>query len=240
MAKVMEMKVDAVSYRKQVETYANLAGIGMRDAMREGASVMAGQLARRFPPKSAKHGRNAIENDLSKIIRTDMNEGLLNDLADRTNDMRFDPHGVGIQDFHEKHRTAARKRTRSIRSKSLVGGAMFSDRLVTTQRALNQYKKRQSEGVGRMKARWTAGAVQWKGSAKLPAWITKHADKGRVVDAMKPNGDGYIELINTTPYASQWKDIADFVTKSQGRMFKNRISGELKKQNAKFNRSKSR
>jgi len=235
----LQITTNVKSYRKQVETYAKLTGTDLRTAMREGVSIMAGQLARRFPPKTAKLGKNAIENDLSKIIRTDMDEGFLRWMAERTGDPRFDPNGARIEQFHNANRSALRRRTIAIKSESKVGNSMFSDKLTTTQKALKAYHKKQSQSVGKMKARWTYAALIWRGSAKIPSWISKHTDKGQVVDRMKANGDGFIEIKNPTPYASQWADINAFVVNSQKKMFTHRIRGVFRKRNAEMSRRKS-
>jgi hypothetical protein len=233
------IQTDVTSYRRQVETYARLTGVDLRDAMRESVSIMAGQLARRFPPKTAKQGKDAIMNDLTRIIRTDMDTDFLEGMAERTNDPRFNPKGDRIPQFHEANRNKPRRRTSSIRTQSKVGPAMFSDKLATTQRALKAYHKERAQSVGKMKARWSYAALLWKGAARLPAWITKHPDKGQVHDHMKANGDGFIEIVNPTPYASQWRDINAFVVKSQSRMFSNRIRAVLRKRNAELSRSKA-
>jgi len=165
---------------------------------------------------------------------------------EKTNDPRFDVQGARIAETHE----SAKMRTRwsngkskrvfhKVSSSSPVGGAMFSDKLTTTKNALNAHIKRQAESAGRLKARWTYAALLWKGAAKLPAWITKHGDKGQVNDQMKANGDGYIEIRNTTPYASQWADINAFVVKSQSKMFSHRIRAVLKKRNAELSKARS-
>lgn len=236
----LKMHTDVVSYRKQVERYAMLTGRGLKETMEEGVSIMAGQLAKRFPPKTKGQGLRAIKNDLSRIINSEMKAPEIENAMDLTGDDRYDPDGVKIQDWHESRRFDNRlghMRPRSIRGRDrLPNGWMASRKLHAPKSAVNKYAKRRGEKVGELKAHWTKATQLYRGAARLPAWVTRHGAKGIVNNRMKRNGDGYIEVINPLPYSSNWKDINNFVVKSQGRMFQAKIRAELKKQTDRENR----
>ena len=235
-----QIHTDVTSYRREVERLSALTGRGLKDVMEEGVAIMAGQLARRFPPSSAGVGTRAIKNDLSRIIITEMPKANIENALDATGDRRFDPDGIKIQDWHEKHRKDNRKghmRPKSIKGKArLPNGWMVSEKLYATQKDVNAYARRRSEKVGELKSHWTRATQMFRGARALPAWITRHGANGRVVNAMKRNGDGHIEITNTLPYASNWKDINEFVVRSQTRMFKAKIRAELRKQADAHNR----
>lgn len=217
-----------------------LTGRGLKETMEEGVSIMAGQLAKQFPPKTKSHGLRAIKNDLSRIINMEMTSKQIANALDETGDDRYDPEGIKIQEWHEERRSDNRlghMRPRAIRGRDrLPNGWMASRKLHAPKSAVNKYARRRGEAVGELKAHWTKATQLYRGAAQLPAWVTRHGAKGIVSNRMKPNGDGYIEFINTLPYASNWTDINNFVVRSQGRMFQAKIRAELKKQTDKENR----
>jgi len=253
---------DVTSYRKHVERFARLTGVSLKQAMQEGVSVMAGQLARRFPPKTAKQGKNAIENDLRRVFDTNENiirewdhnidAGLMGS-SQVMRGMQTKTGAVFLRDmaYYKPNASAAEMKQHHLRQRSPATGRVTKagtytrnigrwkavDKMFVNAPVLKSYAATVAASVGQMKARWIAATDLWAGSAKLPSWITKHADHGRVNDRMKANGDGYIEITNTTPYASRWESINAFVVKSQGRMFQHRIRAVLKKRAAEQERA---
>jgi hypothetical protein len=235
MSNAVTITTDVVSYRAQVEKLAKLTGRGLRDVMREMVSIMSGQLARRFPPSSAKVGKQAIHNDLTKIVYMEWSPEAIDGLSKRTGDPRFDATGSLLREWHESHRTKPHRRTASIRSRSKIGGAEFSDKLYVPRNVVNAYAKERALQVGKLKAAWTKATTIWKGAKAPASWVSRHPDKGTVDDKMKDNGDGSIEFTNTVKEASFWTDINNFVLKSQTRMLQHKIRYELKKQKQAFN-----
>ena len=229
-----EITTDVVSYRREVERLSALTGRGLKDVMEEGVAIMAGQLARRFPPKSKSAGTRAIKNDLSRIINMEMTKPQLKNALAVTGDNRYDPSGDKIRSVHEQARKDNRQghmRPKSVRGKTrLPNGWIASNKLYAPKSEVNKYARERAQRVGLLKSNWVRATVMFKGAARLPAWVTKQGANGRVVNAMKANGDGYIEIINPLPYASNWSDINAFVVRSQTRMFRRKIAAEIKKQ----------
>jgi hypothetical protein len=262
-----ELKVitDVTSYRKQVQTYAKLTGVDLRTAMRESVSVMAGQLARRFPPKTAKQGKDAIQNDLNRVFDTDeaiikeWEQSIESGVMGSSQTMRAfktKSGAVFLRDeaFYRPNASLGEMEQHHLRQRSPATGRVTTaggytrnigrwkavDKMYVRAPVLKSYVALVANGVGRLKAGWSPATTMWKGAAKLPSWITRHAnDYGSVNDQMKASGDGYIEIVNETPYASRWSNINAFVVKSQSRMFSHRIRAVFKKRNAELSRSKS-
>ncbi|GEM_PF-4820275 len=248
----VEIETDVVSYRREVERFAKLTGISLQDAMREGAAILSVQLAKKFPPNKLATGRKAIRNDLNRIIISDQNVMLTAEMDNESHMLLFKsgakiaienhlfrPEGSvsDIRRHHEASRVGARRRPSKRAGKSYERrGMTHSPKLYVPKSSAGAYLRERQKHVGKLKGRWTAAAVRYPGAAKVPKWIAKHPDKGRVIDRMKANGDGYIELINTTPYASNWADVNAFVVRSQKRMFRNRINAALKKNAEAHNR----
>ena len=244
----LTITTDVVSYRKQVERLAKVTGVGLRDVMRESVSIMAGQLVKRFPPKSLAQGRKAIKNDLNRIVISEKDVMMTGQIDNDRNMIVFNSGAMlavenrftngSISSIHEEARTTNRKRVPKRAGRSYYKkGLKHIDKYIVSESELNGEIKRASARVGDLKSHWSKAAMMFKGAAKMPSWVTRHGAKGIVNDRMKSNGDGYIEITNPLKYASNWTDINNFVVKSQSRMIQKRIAAELKKQAAKFNRS---
>jgi hypothetical protein len=237
------IQTDVVSYRAQVEKLSRLTGRGLKSTMQESVSVMAGQLVKRFPPNSKGVGQRAIRLDLYKIINTSMSSAQLQNALDITGDDRYDPDGIKIEEWHEQKRkdnVKGRMRPAAVVGKDrLPNGWKASRKLHAPESAVKRYAKRRGEQVGQLKSHWAKATQMYRGAAKIPSWVSRHGAKGHVRDAMKDNGDGFIEITNTVKQASQWQDINNFVVRSQSRMIQKKIKGELKKQADRFNRSRA-
>jgi len=261
MSNAVTITTDVVSYRAQVEKLAKLTGRGLRDVMREMVSIMSGQLARRFPPKSKAQGTKAIKNDLNRIFVTD--EKILAEwdvaigagVAGADESVRvfrtqsgavfgiekalYRPN-AGISEMnqhHLKYRSETTGRvTRAGSYTKDIGRWKFVDKMYVTQATLKAYIKFVAASVGSLKSGWAVAATRFKGGKALPSWVLAHGnDNGSVTDAMKENGDGHILFANETPYASRWASINEFVLGSQKKMLQYKIRYELKKQAEAFN-----
>jgi hypothetical protein len=260
MSNAVTITTDVVSYRAQVEKLAKLTGRGLRDVMREMVSIMSGQLARRFPPKSKAQGTNAIKNDLNRIFVTDEKILAEWDVAIGAGVARADESvrifraqsgavfgiekalyrpNAGLSEMNQHHLKYRRETTgRVTRAGSYtkdIGRWKFVDKMYVTQASLKSYIKFVASQVGSLKSGWSVATTRFKGAKKLPPWILAHGnDNGRVTDAMKENGNGHILFTNEMPYASRWASINEFVLGSQKKMLKTKIRYELKKQTEAF------
>ncbi len=228
------IETDTAAYRAQVQKLATITGRSLQSVMRESVGIMAGQLARRFPPNSKSTGQKAIKAGLHKIAIPFDDIKFLRQAARNTNDPRFDPNGEKLRDWHEKRRTRSRRRTRAITTQSFVSGlgGKWSDKLYVGKTAFNKYARERGQAVGTLKARWLSPLIAF-GGGKMPAsWVAGKMDKGEYQDRMKANGDGYIEFVNTSKGIGgdgKMISINSFVLKSQNRMMARRIRGEIKK-----------
>ena len=256
-----EIITDVTSYRREVERYAALTGTSLKEAMEESVAILAGTLARKFPPKSLAQGRKAIRNDLKRIFTPvdknivaewEMNEGL-GIYTNQTGHVFKTKTGAiyavdgelhrpnasmrEMNAHHLKYRDSRGRVTRAGSRTRDIGRWRFVDKMHVKTSTFNAYVKFVSESVGSLKSGWALATYRFKGAKELPGWIRRHAsDNGRVIDAMKKNGNGYIEIVNEIPYASRWAPINASVVSSQKRMFKKRIYYELKKQAKEFER----
>lgn len=231
MVAQMSIKTDVASYRRDIEKLAKLTGIGLKETMEEAVGVMSGQLAKRFPPKSKKFGGLAIKKDLTKIS-IPLPSAVLKDLARKTKDPRFDLQGDKLEALHQRRRTQKHNRTKAIttKSKTKVSNLVFSDKLYVEEKKWNAYAKRVAKDVGKLKSNWLDALNQFGGGKKPASWIAgKNKSTKNAKSFMKKNGNGHVEFINPSPEASDWQGINNFVLKSQNRMLKNRIRGEIKK-----------
>lgn len=213
------IETDVPHFREGIQKLAKAQNRAVRDVMLEQTGILAGQLVKRFPPKTKKMGKTAIENDLNRIMigmPDDKRDTLerWQDTLETQHDV-FDDSGVRIQDWHEKHRSSRTGRTRSIKGKTHVGGRHFSNKLHVRQSHLKRYRTRRGKTVGSLKAGWLPG-TRWGG--KRPAqWIQKAGGSGQAVNRMRPNGSGYLLIVNNAPYASRWRRINNFVVRSRTR-----------------------
>jgi hypothetical protein len=261
MSNALTITTDVVSYRAQVEKLAKLTGRGLRDVMREMVSIMSGQLARRFPPKSKAQGTKAIKNDLNRIFITDdkvlaewdvaVEQGTTGAVAStrifRTQtgavfgiEKELYRRNAGISEMNQHHLKYRSETTgRVSRAGSYthdIGRWKFIDKMFVGKASYNAYVKFVAASVGSLKSGWAVATTRFKGAKKLPLWILAHGnDNGSVTDAMKENGDGHILFTNETPYASRWASINEFVLGSQKKMLQYKIRYELKKQAEAFN-----
>ena len=224
-----QIQTDSNAFRRGVQALAKAEGKAVSDVMRTETGILAGQLVKKFPPKTKKEGRQAIEGDLKKIIFPMTETATLNRWADTMEDVHdvFDPEGVRIQDWHEKYRKGRTGRVHTNLKTKRIGNRDFSKRLHVQERHFKQYVRRVSQSVGGLKAGWLAG-TKW-GGKKPPQWVGKLSEKGTATDRMRKDGSGYLEIRNKTPYASRWNRINLFVVKSRTRGMAKALSNAIKK-----------
>ena len=224
--------LDRRTFNRGVEALKKEYGTSAAGVMRRQMSIVSGQLAKRYPPKTKGIGKRAISNDMNRImigIPKEHEDTLTRwqDDLEGTLDV-FDDQGVRIEQWHKDHMDRRKNRvTKSINQTSFLYGRKFSHKLHVRERDLKKYVNRLSKKVGKLKAGWIQ--TRWKGGAKAPAWVNNHGAKGVAIDRMKENGSGYLEIRNAIEGSARWSRIDRFVMNSRQRGFAKELKSAVRK-----------
>jgi hypothetical protein len=233
--------VDRRTFNRGIDAMMKEYGTSAAGVMRRQMSILSGQLAKRYPPNKKSVGKQAIENDMKRIMipMPQEHEDTLTrwqDSMESTFDV-FDDTGTRIQQWHRDHIDPRKNRvTKSIRGTRFINGRKFSMKLHVKESDLKKYVNRLAGKVGTLKSGWVPGVTRWKGGKKPPSWVTKHSGNGYAVDRMRNDGSGYLEIGNRIQGAARWKRIDSFVVKSRESGFQKELKAAVRKADKAGNR----
>ena len=228
------IKMNDEQFKKGMAFMRRTYGTTSAGVMRRQMSIMAGQLVKRYPPFKMSEGKQALENDLKKIMISvpPEHEDTLTrwqDDLESTLDV-FDDTGVRIEQWHKQHRDPRTHRVKNaIDDKTFTHGRDFSHKLHVRQRDLMRYVNRIAKNsIGTLKGGWSAGLRKWKGGKKPPSWVKTNAENGIAIDRMKDDGSGFLQIVNLVKGANRWKRIDRFVMRSREKGFEKEIKSAVK------------
>jgi hypothetical protein len=192
--KAASLTTDTASFRKGVNALAAQYGVEVKTVMLRQVSIIGGQLIKAFPPKNAKIGKQAIQNDLNRIILTAgagkdaaiTPVGKVKTYADGAAVITTDK-GVlfvesgsasgaaykgndpqSIAPYHNELRDKRTGRTRNRGPWTVKKGNRIAiqNRLIVTPAALKKYIQSQSLRVGNLASGWMATLNIYRGPGK--------------------------------------------------------------------------
>lgn len=202
-----ELVVDIKSFTRQMEGFKGQYRVTAKNVLRNQTGLWSAQLMKLTPPKSRKQGRQAIENDLKRIMRlTKDPAGLrkLKEMADRIGgfpEYLFNATGQDVAAFHQERRSGRTGRTRRPNMKWQVGAMTFSDAMYLKSAAFKKRLREASRRIGVLKEGWLLGVRRFGG--RPVGWVKRSGRRvGAAIDRMRPDGTGYLEVVNRVPWAS--------------------------------------
>lgn len=226
------MQTDSKRFQREIRTLAKITGESVSKRMEKEVGIVAGSLMRAFPPKTAKEGKQAIGNDMMKVIFPMHDSDKLTEWQDQheTEMDIFDDTGIRIQQWYERHRNRRTGRTRAIREKRFYAGRNWTQKLHVNQSDFNKFYRQKTANVGKLKAGWIP-AMRLNPKRNAPGWVRKHPHRGGYSNRMRPNGSGHISFWNSVPYAgrSNFKSINNFVMRQNSKRLVRVIRAEYRK-----------
>ena len=247
---------DGAKFRRGVNALAKQYGVEVKQVMLRQVSIVGGQLIKAYPPKNAKIGGQAIQNDLKRVILTVGNAEsadikpvqkvrVYNGVAviktdkatlfaDPPSDGIYDPNGDQIAATHAKYRNKNTGRTmkRGKWTSKRGNRTAIQNRLIVKTATLNKYMRGVKERIGDLAAGWlaTLNIYRGPGAGKAAAkFVSRHAPgDGLTQDQMGADGSGRIVFINRIPYASRWKRQNDFVLRKREKCMAKELAGAVR------------
>lgn len=111
---------------------------------------------------------------------------------------------------------------------------VYGGKWLVSNEALQKYIKQRQKKVGYLKSGWVAAADEFarlsKGKARVPSWVRKQGANGefKSMATMSSDGNGYVEAVNTVPYAEGNKSIKRWIVTLTEKRNKD-INGKMKK-----------
>ena len=122
-------------------------------------------------------------------------------------DKNFSLAGASIDTLRQIHVKARGKNGRvstAGRHDRNVGRWKAKHKYFAEQNTVIAYLNREQGSVGKLKARWAAGlrhfAAKTMKKTNIPFWVQRHEAGGGVVDAVNPNGNGFVSIENLAPH----------------------------------------
>ncbi len=253
---------DKASFRRGVDALAKQYGVEVKAVMLRQVSIVGGQLIKAFPPLKSggkpgnlKSGRNAIENDLKRVILTVGNKTadlrlkekvrVVNGMTiiptyatdlfvDPSRGGEYDPQGNTINDYIRKYRNprTGRVQGRGRWTKKDGGRTIIQNRLIVKPSVLKKAVQERAKRIGDLQAGWLPTLNIYRGTGagkKAAAFVSRHAPgNGSVHDGMTPAGNGSISFTNNAKYASRWRRQNDFVLKKREKGMAKELAAAVK------------
>jgi len=230
-----EVVIDRRAFDEAVKRFAAEGNFTAHDALRDQMRLFVRKAASVLPPsgitKNARGvGERRIEKDVSKVLGVIDDQQALTQLnsmfRNRFYPLNFNTGNIGsAMKMANKYRS---KRGRVVYKAEDVKipntDLVFSGKTHVSRAMRDRIIKAKQLRVGRLKAGWEAAASML--GARLPAWITRHNSPGSAADTIK-DGQGYIEAVNSVPYAGRHSGAIAKVLQGRVRAIETRINKEF-------------
>jgi hypothetical protein len=228
--------IDYRSFDEAIDLFSKESGISAHDVLRDQMRIFTEKAIKVLPPESIGQGKKKIfdssngHGDVAKVLGAIDDAKALKQLknmfANRFDPLEFNTDGIGAAtDRANKYRTkrgAVKYDAATVKipnTKLKFGGKMY-----VTKRIRNAVIREKQAHVGRLKAGWEKAADML--GARIPSWISKHTSPGSSVDTIR-DGQGYIEAVNSVPYAERHQSATNTVLQGRVRAMAERIDKEL-------------
>ncbi len=234
--------IDTKSFNREVDKFAKRYGVSAKDVMHDQMRLWVKDLMKVTPPKTGGQGKKAILRDLRKIM-VPMKDSKKLRFYEKTfgryvPEYVFNYIGKSLKEWHR----GKRDRTGRVRdvnnAKHKVGGYTFADKMYVKRSIFNKYLREKQKSVGKLKAGWLPAARLF--GLRAPAWVMKQASiRGSAVDRMKKDGSGFLEAVNSVPWAQEvigrW---VDFTRRTRVRDLQKHLQKRLDRLGQQFSRAK--
>lgn len=143
-----------------------------------------------------------------------------------------------LPELHQRSRRTSDGRVAQLRAQrggGTIGIQKYVDQLIVKKTDFNRYLKTTVfPKVGKLKSGWNAGAELWR--VMVPNWVWAHGTgNGTAVDKIRPNGSGYLEMVNKVPYAGRQSGAVRRALNLASRITQQRLERLMKKKASAFN-----
>lgn len=230
---------DAVTFQrkafdKALKDFERETGLGGHDVLVHVMQWTLKGAIKAMPPKTAKHGKDAIRIDLLKMIGATSNKASLKRLdamfGDRFYPLKFDPEGGAAADAHvERFRNNRGRIPKSLKPKIVHAGPYTREgKRYIPKREFNRIYRKKAARVGLAKAGFRMAAHKF--GLRLPGWIERHGSApGYGRDTYTKGAQYYyLEAVNAVPHAQRHRALLERQLDSSVYLLRSKLDRILK------------